>query len=137
MWWPGPTPSTWQEAHASTGSTVAVTRWGIADGVVQDLPGVTDTYILVANVAPQPARVRVTLLFDDGGAAQSKEFDVAAASRLNVDVRAEFPQAAGRGFGAVVESLNGQALVVERSMYNDANGLRWAAGTNALATPLP
>ena len=30
-----------------------------------------------------------------------------------------------------------QPIVVERSMYNNANGTVWAAGTNATATPLP
>lgn len=137
MWWPGPTPATWQEAHASTGSTVSAVRWVMADGVVQNAPATTDTYVLIANVTTQAARVRVTLLYDDGGVAQSREFDVAAASRFNVDVRAEFPEAIGRGFGAVVESLDGRALVVERSLYNDAQGVHWAAGTSALATPVP
>jgi hypothetical protein len=38
-----------------------------------------------------------------------------------------------------VESTGGTPvqLVVERAMYSDAAGQRWAAGTSALATPLP
>jgi len=38
----------------------------------------------------------------------------------------------------VIDSLGGTpaALVVERAMYANANGVVWAAGTNALATKL-
>lgn len=48
------------------------------------------------------------------------------------------PEAAGRRFGAVVESLGDAPaqIVVERAVYWDAAGQRWAAGTNALATKL-
>jgi hypothetical protein len=35
----------------------------------------------------------------------------------------------------VIEST--QPIVVERSMYANANGVIWAAGTNATATRLP
>ena len=53
-------------------------------------------------------------------------------------VGAFFQQAAGKRFGAIVESLGTTPaqIVVERAMYWDAAGQRWAAGTNALATKL-
>jgi len=49
-----------------------------------------------------------------------------------------FPSSAGRRFGVLVESLGTTPaqLVVERAMYSDAAGVKWAAGTNALATKL-
>ena len=47
------------------------------------------------------------------------------------------PELAGQSFGALIESTNGVGIVVERSLYNDALGQIWAAGTNALGTPLP
>jgi hypothetical protein len=57
---------------------------------------------------------------------------------VNVDVRAEFPEAIGRRFGALIESgPEALSLVVERAMYWDAAGRRWAAGSNAVATRLP
>jgi hypothetical protein len=54
-----------------------------------------------------------------------------------VDV-ATFPTSANRRYGAVVESLGATPaqIVVERAQYWDANGVSWAAGTNALATKL-
>jgi hypothetical protein len=137
MWWPGPTSADWLEAHASAGSVVTAARWAVADGVVADAPGRTDTYVLVANTGVSASEVRVTLLYDNGAPEVSRTFMVGGGSRYNVDVRAEFPAAVGRGFGVLVESLSGAPLVVERSIYNDAGGARWAAGNNAPGTPQP
>ena len=52
---------------------------------------------------------------------------------------AMFPAALNRRYGTVVESIGSKPaqIVVERAMYNDAGGVVWAAGTNALATRLP
>lgn len=47
---------------------------------------------------------------------------------------------AGKKFGALVESLSTPsgtaAIVVERAMYSNANGVVWAAGTDVVATKL-
>ena len=47
------------------------------------------------------------------------------------------PELANESFGALIEVTNGVGIVVERSLYNDALGQVWAAGTNALGTRLP
>jgi hypothetical protein len=65
---------------------------------------------------------------------------LAAQSRTNVpvaDIIGMAPQ--GRRFGVIVQSVGATLaqIVVERAMYADAAGVRWAAGSNALATPLP
>ena len=59
-------------------------------------------------------------------------------SRFSVDVRSLFPQAVGKGFGALVESVDAEPvpIVVEWAGYSDAPGVFWAAGANALATIL-
>ena len=69
----------------------------------------------------------------------TKTFTVPPNSRFNVPVGAEFPAATGKGFGAVIESLGASPvpIVVERAMYSDADGVVWAAGTDALGTPIP
>lgn len=81
----------------------------------------------------------MTLLFDDGGAEASREYDVLPLSRFNVAVRPEFPEAMHRGFGAVIESVGPMPapIIVERAMYNDAGGQVWVAGSDALGTLLP
>lgn len=81
MWWPGPTSTTWGEAHASPGATQTDPSWCLAEGEAG--PGV-DTYILVANTSDQPRRIRATLFFENGQRPVSGTFDVAPTSRFNV-----------------------------------------------------
>jgi len=136
MWWPGPTAATWNEAHNSPGSTETGVKWAMGEG---ELGGssAAQTYILIANTSPFSGTGRVTLLFE-GAAPVTREFPLDPSSRTNVDVAAAFPGAAGRVFGAVVESVGASPaqIVVERAVYYNAGGVTWAAGTNALATRL-
>ncbi len=136
MWWPGPETSTsfWTEAHNSPGAIATGTSWGLAEGETGGARGLA-TFILVANTSATPASVRATLYFEDGTTAVA-DFNVAGNTRLTIDVDRYFPTAAGRRFGAIVDSLNGAQIVVERAMYSNAAGVVWAAGTNALGTRL-
>ncbi len=137
MWWPGG-PGAWYEAHNSPGATATGTRWAVAEGEVDPARNL-ETYVLIANTSPTPATVTVTLRFEDGTSATRTYADLPPRSRFNVPVGVFFPEATGRTFGAVVESVGPTPaqIVVERAIYWDAAGLRWAAGTNALATRLP
>ena len=144
MWWPGPTPASWQEAHNSPGATVTGTKWAVAEGEQGGSRG-TSTYLLVANTSAYPGQVRVTLLFENQAPlVVGPSATIPGHSRYNVDLgAAAFIAARDRRFGAIVESLAVQGetapaqIVVERAMYSDAGGVTWAAGTNALATRLP
>ncbi len=133
MWWP---QGRWQESHVSSGSTTTGTAWALADGEEGGTRR-TQTYVLVANTSTVPGTARVTLFFEDGETT-ARDFPITGSSRLNVAVGAEFPTASGRRFATLVESLGASPapLVVERSMYSDAAGAAWTAGTNALATRL-
>lgn len=134
MWWP---QASWHEAHNSPGATATGTRWALADGEAGGPDG-AQTYILIANTGGAQGQVRVTLCFEDGSTV-TRTFTLAASSRFNVDVTSEFPAAAGRRFGAIVESLGGSPIpiVVERAMYTSVGGVLWSGGTNALGTRLP
>ena len=136
MWWPGSAAS-WQEAHNSPGSTATGTRWAIADGEAGG-DSAAETYVLVANTATVAGQVRVTVVFDDG-TTDVREWAIDPTSRHNVAISSEFPTAAGRRFGVIVESLGASPvpIVVERAMYSSADGVVWAAGSSALATRLP
>jgi uncharacterized repeat protein (TIGR01451 family)/fimbrial isopeptide formation D2 family protein len=137
MWWPGAGPTPWYEAHASAGVTSAASRWAVAEGEAGGAAGAS-TYLLVANPSALAGRVNVTVS-TEGGQVTTRAFDVAASSRLTIDVRHEFPEVAGTRFGAVVESV-GPAftpVVVEWAMYASPDGRTWAAGSGAVATPLP
>lgn len=134
MWWPA--TGGWHEGHNSAGAVQTGTRWAMADGLVGG-PAAAQTFILLANTGATAAAVRVTLVFEDG-TTTARTFAVAATSRFNVQVGVEFPQARDRRFGAIVESLGAPPapLVVERAIYHDAQGVVFAAGSNALATRL-
>ena len=60
---------------------------------------------------------------------------MAPASRFNVTVKGLVPELMDEGFGATI--ISDLAIFVERSMYADAGGVVWAAGTVATATRLP
>jgi hypothetical protein len=137
MWWPRSVVE-WTEAHNSPGSTVTGTAWGLAGGAVSGSPANVTTYVLIANTSAQVADARVTLLFE-GAPAVSRDFlGIAPNSRRTLNIGGEFPEAAGRAFGVLVESLGTSpaSLVVEGAVYQDAAGVQWAAGSNQLATRL-
>jgi hypothetical protein len=133
MWWPH---GDWQEGHNSPGATATGTKWAMAEGEDGGAHE-TQTYILIANTSTSAGAAKVTIVFEDGTTSE-RIFALSPSSRFNVAVAVEFPEAAGRRFGAIVESLGAPAaeIVVERAMYSNANGIVWAAGTNALATRL-
>jgi hypothetical protein len=136
MWWPGDS-STWQEGHNSFGATETGEKWGLAEGEVGG-PSSVETYILLANTSNTAGVARVTLTFEDGSPQLTTDVPMAANSRANVAVAVDFPAAAGKRFGAVVESVGPtpMQLVVERAMYSNAGGVSWAAGSSALGTKL-
>jgi glucose/arabinose dehydrogenase len=141
MWWRG-SFGTWDEAHVSAGVTTPATGWALADGESGG-PAGAETYVLIANVGSAPGSARVTLFFDDRDAV-SRTFAVGGESRFNVHVRGEFPEASGRRFGVVVESLPAGGpggtptpLVVEGAFYHDAGGVHWAAGSGMAAVRWP
>jgi hypothetical protein len=139
MWWPSPAlgPNFWTEAHNSPGATTTATRWALAEGEVGGSQA-AETYILIANTSAGAGNARVRLFFEDGTTVD-RMVVLPARSRTNVGVSSAFPEAVGRRFGALVESLGATPaqIVVERAMYTSPGGQTWVAGTNALGTPLP
>jgi type 1 glutamine amidotransferase len=139
MWWPGPTGETWNEGHSSLATTATGVTWALADGEAGG-PRNARTFILVATGEGVPVdSLRLTVIVENGPTLEKVYPDgLTPTRRITLDVEAEFPEVAGRRFGAIVESLgtNGtkMPLVVERAMYSDANGVVWAAGSNVVAT---
>lgn len=135
MWWPGD-GSTWHEGHNSVGATQAGTRWALADGEAGGAQ-LTETYVLIANTSTFAGMASVTLVFEDGGTS-SRDVPLPASSRTSIPVGLIFPEADGRRFGVVVDSVGtpAAAIVVERAMYSDAPGARWAAGSSVVGTRL-
>ena len=133
MYWPATLP--WREAHNSAGVTALATSWGIAEGRVG---GDHDfrTYLLLGNPQSTAANVTVTYLRSNG-APIVKTYVVPATTRYTIDVNSDVPELADSLFGARIDVTNGVGIMVERSMYWDANGIFWSGGTNATGVRVP
>ena len=135
MWWPG---SNWQEAHNSAGAIITSPTWALADGEVGGTVA-NQTFVLIANTSPFAATARVTAYFEDQGNPLVGTYTIPANSRFNVDYSNTVAQ--GRRFSVLVEGsgptpAQEPQLVVERAMYSNAGSAIWAAGTDALGTPI-
>jgi hypothetical protein len=136
MWWRADAAGEWVEAHNSRGTTTTAPRWLVADGEAGGV-GQASTYVLVANTSAAATGVRFTLLTETG-VGRTVQDTVTANGRYSLDVASTFPEAAGTRFSVLVESATGTApLVVERASYSSTATTTWAAGTNAVAMPLP
>ena len=132
MYWPGP-PEQWYEAHGSFGVTASSPSWALAEGRVGG-PADYQTFILLANDGNTEASVNITY-YRTNGTTVTKPYVVPAASRVTVYVNAEVPELVNESFSSLVSANH--AIVVERAMYSNAEGVVWAAGTNATGTPIP
>jgi hypothetical protein len=134
QYWPQPA---WHEAHNSFGVTESAKKWGLAEGRVGG-PRAEQTYILLANPGTQNAADVTITFLRENGTPVVKTFNVPVSSRFNVAIAgpgSDVGELADEAFGARIDST--QPIVVERSVYGNANGVTWAAGTNATGTPLP
>jgi len=135
MWWPG---GNWTEAHNSAGATLTSPKWALAEGEVGGV-NATTTYVLIANTSNFPATVTATAYFEDQGQPFARTVTVPANSRYNIDYAGTVAQ--GRRFSVMVEGSGPTPsqepqLVVERAMYSNSGTTVWAAGTDALGTPI-
>jgi autotransporter-associated beta strand protein len=134
MYWQGDAEQ-FGEGHNSSGVVSTATRWGLAEGRIGG-PREFVTYILLANPSTTAAEVTITYL-RESGAPIVKTYTVPPTSRYNVDVKFVVPELQDASFGARIDVTNNIPIAVERSVYWNANGVSWAGGSNALATPLP
>jgi hypothetical protein len=107
--------------HDSAGVQAAATRWFLAEGATGPF---FDMFVLLANPSASTAQVRITYLLNGGGT-RTRMHDVAANSRMTVNVAQEtFDDTppgtlplASETLSAVVESINDVPIIVERSMW--------------------
>ncbi|MFI5075932.1 MAG: hypothetical protein ACHQRO_01255 [Vicinamibacteria bacterium] len=116
-------PQVFGAGHAGSGVIAANPRWFLAEGATG---GFFDMYYLLANPSTQPTTVRVTYLLPSG-APLEKDYAVAAQSRLTISVDEQDARLTDTPVSAIIESLNGVGIVVERSMWWPGGG-RWTEG---------
>jgi len=115
--------------HAGASVASAHPRWFLAEGATGAF---FDLYYLIANPNPQPTRVRVTYLLP-AGQPVVREYDVAAESRHTISVDGEDPRLLDTPVSAIVETVDGGTIVVERSMWWPGNG-QWQEGHLSVGT---
>jgi hypothetical protein len=137
MYWPGGFFE-YYEGHSSVGTTTTATRWGIAAGLEGGFEDAR-TYVLIANVSSTPGQARIRVLTQ--AQINVLDLDLPPNSRITVPMRSFFTPdlPMSHRFPVVVESVGAAPvpIVVERATYLTVNGVLWAAGANALATPVP
>jgi hypothetical protein len=100
--------------HVGAGVTAPALKWYLAEGATGSF---FDLYLLIANPNTQPSDVTVTYLLPDGQAPIVKTYTAGARSRVTISVDFEDPKLADTPVGMIVESTNGQPIVVERTMW--------------------
>ena len=115
----------WTGGSCQAGLVSPAKTFYFAEGTVR--PGF-NSFICIQNPAAEAAPVRITYMKGDGATAQ-QNIVVRARSRSTVNVNGFFGALDGPAadFSAKVESLGGTAIIAERPMYFNYNGI-WNGG---------
>ncbi len=125
-------------SHAETSIVTPSRTWYLAEGSTN---GGFELFYLLQNPAPTPTTVRVRYLRGDG-APLEKAYTLPRKSRTNIWVNVEeFPgvgQAlADADVSAVIESVDGTPIIVERAMYLSNQGRTFNAGHESAGVTAP
>ena len=119
-------------SHAERGIIArTATTWYFAEGATHSGFAL---FFLLQNPTDTPATVEVTYLRPSPAPALIKSYAIGAQSRFNIWVNAEaandpaLAPLAATDISAVVRSTNGVAIVAERAMYLNSDGLPFGAG---------
>ena len=135
MYWPGGFFD-YYEGHASPGATATGLTW-IVGGAEAGGANLSQTFVLIANTATSAGEATITVLPDvgfTGTVPAPVTVPLPPTSRTTVPITGP-----GGTFGVLVTSsgVSPVPLVVESASYRSVAGVTWAAGSNALATPVP
>ncbi len=125
-------------AHTETAVTAPALTWYLAEG---STVGQFNLFYLLQNPNPSEAEVRVRFL-QPSGAPLVQSYRLPANSRTNIWVNQEQFEGLGRALAstdvsAVIDSLNGQPIIVERAMYMDSPGQVFGAGHESAGVTAP
>ena len=125
-------------AHAETAIPAPATTWYLAEGATHSG---FNLFYLLQNPNASSANVRVRFL-RPSGAPLEKTYTLPPDSRNNIWVNEEVFDGLGKALSstdvsAVIESLSGQPLIVERALYLDRPGQVFAAGHESAGVTAP
>jgi hypothetical protein len=138
MSWHGPAGSTYG-SHAETSVPALSPRWYLAEGATH---AGFDLFYLLLNPHDRPVSARIRYLRPIGGALE-KIYALPPRSRTSVWVDQEVFDMNGPRLlddtevSAIVETLDGAGIVVERAMYDSRQGLAFAAGHESAGVTAP
>jgi hypothetical protein len=119
--------------HSETAVEKPSPVWYLAEGATHSG---FDLFYLVQNPTSSTAQIQVRYLLPSGDPVV-KDYAVAPMSRFNIWVDLEHPRLAQTDVSAVITSVNGVAVIVERSMYMNAGGRPFGAGHNSAGVTAP
>ncbi|HXG55199.1 MAG TPA: tandem-95 repeat protein [Vicinamibacterales bacterium] len=134
MYWDRRAP-TFVESHMSGPVLEPGVKWWTGDARVGG-PEKFDTYLMIGNPSSSTAQLRITY-YPDNGTPIVTARTLGPNGRATVHVNLAVPEIRDDSFWAIIESTNDVPIIIERSIYwnADANG-GWAAGTNVAALPV-
>lgn len=116
----------WEGGHEAAGVSEAARTWFLAEGATGPF---FETFILVGNPNPTPAVVTLTFL-TDGGLTVTKNYQVAANSRLTVNIEVEDAALANAAVSTTVTA--DVPVVAERAMYWPGPPSQWHEAHNSV-----
>jgi Tol biopolymer transport system component len=99
--------------HEGAAVDAPATSWFFAEGATGSF---FDLFLLLANAEATDATVQITYLLPDGSSIV-KTYNVAAQSRLTINVDFEDPALKDTPVSAIVESKNAVPIIAERAMW--------------------
>ncbi len=112
----------WTGGSCVVGADRPLSKWYFAEGYTGDG---FEEWLCLMNPEATATTAKVTYYYGDGSDPKEKDWDVAANSRLTLDVNAE--GGAGKDVSIKVETAASKPIVAERPMYFNYNG-EWTGG---------
>jgi uncharacterized repeat protein (TIGR01451 family) len=117
---------TWAGGTDSAGVHLPAPQWFFAEGATGAF---FDTFFLIANPNPSPVTVRATYLLYTGQSF-TKDYAIDANSRFTISAGSDDPRLASTAFSTSFQTVGGEGIVAERSMWWPAT-MPWIEGHNS------
>ncbi len=119
-----------ESQYASSPAFNIAAKWYLAEGS----PHGFDEWILITNPNNDMVYARATFVRPDGTTIERDDLTIWGNSRYTLHIN-DF--ISDQPVSAIIESIEGEGIVVERAMYWDVDGIPWAGGHVNLGVTVP